>query len=243
MWQYYYAGESHLVVELGSTIDLSINSDVHALAGALVALQPRGLREVVPSYRSLMISYDPLVITAPELRAICQGLMKSKAICRPHQREMLEIPVRYGGELGPDLDQVAEETSLTVEEVVAMHVRRAYAVYMIGFLPGFPYLGGLDPRLSLPRLKVPRTKVPAGSVAIADLQTGVYPLSSPGGWRIIGRTPLRFFNIAESPPSLLRPGQWVRFRSVSGGEYAEIADLVKANRFRPRVVLMDAEHA
>lgn len=147
MWQYYYAGESHLVVELGSTIDLSINSDVHALAGTLVALQPRGLREVVPSYRSLMISYDPLVITAPELRAICQGLMKSKAICRPHQREVLEIPVRYGGELGPDLEQVAEETSLTVEEVVAMHVRRAYAVYMIGFLPGFPYFGQIRPQI------------------------------------------------------------------------------------------------
>jgi len=243
MRQYYCAGDSHLVVELGKTIDLNLNREVHKLVAALWDLRLRGVYEVVPSYCSLMIAYDPLIIAAAELIAVCKGLEHTDETTLHQEGQVLEIPVCYGGEFGPDLDQVALETRLTTEEVVELHTKQIYTVYMIGFLPGFPYLGGLDPRLSLPRLKVPRTRVPAGSVAIAELQTGVYPLSSPGGWRLLGRTPLKFFDPLKRPPSLITPGQRVRFRAVTEDEYADIAALLAQGSFKPKITVEDVAYA
>jgi len=234
MRQYFDAGESHLIVEFGDTIDLAINREVRALARALQSLGVPWLREVLPTYRSLMISYCPFSITQSELKDICEHLSTMALPRNRDDGEEIEIPVLYGGEWGLDMPDVARETALSIDEVIALHTSRPYPVYMIGFLPGYPYLGGLDARLSLPRLKVPRTKVPAGSVAIALQQTGVYPLASPGGWRLIGHTPLCFFDPHQGQPSLLQAGQWVRFRAVSSSEYQDIAALVSAGRYRVR---------
>jgi len=242
MRQYFDAGESHLIVEFGDSIELTTNREVRALGRALQGLSVPWLREVLPTYRSLMISYCPFSITPHELKEICEGLCALNIPSSHGCSEEVEIPVFYGGELGLDIEDVARETDLSVEEVIALHTSRSYPVYMIGFLPGYPYLGGLDARLSLPRLKVPRTKVSAGSVAIAEQQTGVYPLASPGGWRLIGHTPLCFFDPQQSQPSLLQAGQWVRFRAVSWPEYQAIAALVRAGQFKVQKALMEVAH-
>lgn len=242
MRHYFDAGESHLIVEFGDTIDPSINREVHALGKALQNLGAPWLREVLPTYRSLMISYCPWSITRNEIMELCESIGTLSLSCSSERQEVVEIPVLYGGEWGLDMLEVAKETAMSVDEVIFLHTSRPYPVYMIGFLPGYPYLGGLDPRLSLPRLKVPRTKVPAGSVAIAMLQTGVYPLASPGGWRIIGHTPLCLFDPHRSQPSLLRAGQWVRFRSISLSEYHTIVALLRAGQFSPYTELMEVSH-
>lgn len=212
------AGDGALVVEFGDGIDPALNDRVLSLYRLLEADPPPGVEELVPTYRSLLILYDPLVTTPAALSVAVRGLAGAPATGVAPRRT--EVPVRYGGQDGPDLVTVAAELGLTPEEVVARHTRPEYRVYMLGFAPGFPYLGGLDPSLAAPRLPEPRTRVPAGSVAIAGNQTGIYPLESPGGWRIIGRTPLRLFDPAAPEPFLLRAGDRVRFVALGVGRDA-----------------------
>jgi KipI family sensor histidine kinase inhibitor len=138
------------------------------------------------------------------------------------QRRVFELPVAYWGEHGPDLATVAQHNGISEDEVIRIHSSTAYRVYMLGFSPGFPYLGGMDSRIACPRLKTPRTRVPAGSVGIAESQTGVYPNASPGGWQLIGRTPVRLFDPAQAPPSVLQPGHFVRFAAVPPDQFAAI---------------------
>ncbi len=229
------AGESHLIVEFGQVIDLAVNQAVHTLDQRLKATNLPGLKESVPAYASLLIAYDPLLLPLETLVAHCTELMRVDAAVKPTERERVEIPVLYGGEWGLDLSEVARRVGLTQEEVVELHAQVTYTVYMIGFMPGYPYLGGLNPRLSLPRLATPRTKVPAGSVAIAELQAGIYPLESPGGWHLLGRTPLRLYRPDCSPPVLLKPWQSVRFRPVTLDEYTHIQAQVAADVYIPLV--------
>lgn len=229
------AGESHLVVEFGQAIDPILNQAVHSLDQRLKTGVLPGFKESVPAYASLLVSYDPLQLSRAALIAHCTKLLQNDGKDVPLWRETVEIPVLYGGEWGPDLSEVALKVGLTSREVIELHARADYTVYMIGFMPGYPYLGGLNPRLSLPRLATPRTKVPAGSVAIAELQAGIYPLESPGGWHLLGRTPLRLYRPDYSPPVLLKAGQRVRFRPVTPAEYADIEAEVAKDEYVPRV--------
>ncbi|MDP3058391.1 MAG: 5-oxoprolinase subunit PxpB [bacterium] len=220
--RFLFAGESHLVVEFGDKIDLHLNKMVHFMANEIASLGKEGIIETIPTYRSLLISFNPLVITVGEVQTICERTLDGEKTLSPVRAVVVEVPTLYGGEGGPDLLEVAEQTGLTTDEVIQIHCEKNYPIYMIGFMPGYPYLGGLSSKIAVGRLKVPRTKVPGGSVGIAEQQTGIYPIDSPGGWRIIGHTPLKLYNPHASPPSVLKAGQYVRFLAVSQEEYDEI---------------------
>lgn len=207
-------GDSALSLELGTGIDPLLNARVHALVARLMASPLPGVREVTPAYAALLVHYDPLILDYATVRDWALGLAGDLPQQVPVSERVIEIPVRYGGEDGPDLDFVARHNGLTPAEVVRIHTATEYRVYMMGFTPGFAYLGGLDARIAAPRLETPRTLIPAGAVGIAGLQTGIYPLASPGGWRLIGRTEARLFDPAADPPCLLAPGEVVKFVEV-----------------------------
>lgn len=204
-------GDTAFTVEFGDGLDEKLVAKVQALDMALAACPIPGVRETVPSYRALLIVYDRLQTSASEVEtSIQQALMRMTHGTLPEGR-MLEIPVRYGKIDGPDLKDVARYHGLSIAEVIALHTKPIYRVAMLGFAPGFAYLLGLDPRLATPRLEVPRTHVSPGSVGIAGSQTGVYALSTPGGWRIIGRTTLALFDPGQDAPFTLHAGDRVRF--------------------------------
>jgi KipI family sensor histidine kinase inhibitor len=215
------AGEAALVVEFGDAIDPAINDRVAALAAALATAPLRGLGEAVQTYRSLLIHYDPLVVSAEHLCQHVTRLATGDGAALQRQTRTLEVPTAYVGEHGPDLSSVAALTGLSERDVIRLHSETLYTVYMVGFLPGFPYLGLLPEALTTPRLETPRTAVPAGAVAIAGRQTGIYPLQSPGGWRIIGHTPLLLFDPERDPPAWLAPGDQVRFVPIGVDQLAQ----------------------
>ncbi len=210
------AGDSAILIELGSEIDPDINTQVFALADSVEAAEIAAVVELIPTYRSLLVSYDPTISKYDEMRDRLDSFVTElEAIVEAAgESRIVELPVVYGGEDGPDLESVAEHADLSVQEVIDIHSGVDYRVYMIGFAPGFPYLGGLDQRIATPRLKTPRISVPAGSVGIAESQTGVYPNASPGGWQLIGRTASVLFDVTKSSPSLITPGSKVRFFPV-----------------------------
>ena len=213
------AGDSALWVEFGNEISLSLNSRVHGLAGSLREKPLRGVVDMVPAYASLLVCYDPMVISGKKLSTALASRAKKDPGTGPGQGRVVGIPVCYGGDFAPDMDAVCAHTGFSREEVIARHTSPLYRIYMLGFLPGFPYLGGLDPALETPRLETPRTKIPAGSVGIGGAQTGIYPLESPGGWRIIGRTPLKPYDPDRAEPFLYRAGDSIRFYPVNRDEY------------------------
>ncbi|ASJ16577.1 allophanate hydrolase [Thermococcus chitonophagus] len=212
-------GDSGVLISFGEVIDEEINKRVHALAQAIEKDKPEWLVEVVPAYSSLAIYYDPTLITHEEVISYVSDLKFNVEDVKGRE---IEIPVAYGGEFGPDIEFVAEYNGLTIDDVIEIHSKPLYRVYFLGFLPGFAYLGGMDERIATPRLEKPRTKVPAGSVGIAGKQTGWYAIESPGGWRIIGRTPLRTFNPKKVPPSIALPGDYVKFVPIDEEEFWEI---------------------
>jgi KipI family sensor histidine kinase inhibitor len=217
------AGDTGLLAEYGDAIDPAINKKVRAMAMAMEMEPISGVVEVIPTYRSLLILYDP-VVTHPsriqEALMELEGRLERIEIPPPRT---IEIPVCYGGQYGPDLDFVAQSHGLSTDEVIRIHSEPTYQVYMIGFTPGFPFLGGLPKILFTPRRETPRTRVPAGSVGIANDQTGIYPIESPGGWQLIGRTPVRLFDPDREDPFLLRAGDMLRFKPISEEEYILLA--------------------
>ena len=231
--QYLPAGDRALVVELGDGISPDCNSRVHSLALAIESQDVLGVIDLVPTYRSLLVQYDPMRVSLPELQDQLSEIESNLEEGSQREARIVHIPTLYAGEYGPDLEFVAENTGLTTEEVVGVHSETDYLVYMMGFTPGFPYLGGLDDRLATPRLETPRSEIPAGSVGIAESQTGVYPVASPGGWRLIGRTPLVLFDPQRDPPSLLAAGDYIRFIRLSGeDEYLHIHGLVEQGHYQ-----------
>ena len=213
-----------MLVELGDEISPETNARVHSLAQAIGEAGVDGVVDLIPAYDSLLVQYDARAVSTVDLQAqiveLDSGRVESAAGGR-----VVELPVLYGGEHGPDIDRVAEHAGMPVDDVIGLHSGTDYLVYMLGFTPGFPYLGGLDERLATPRVATPRLEIPGGSVGIAEAQTGVYPLTSPGGWNIIGRTPLSLFDPTREPPSLLAPGDLVRFVPLDGPEeYARVAE-------------------
>lgn len=204
-----------LLVELGAAIDPVINERAIVLAGRIRARGARGVRDVVPGYCTLGIHYDPLQTDLAALEhTIADEFASVASIAAIGEREIIEIPVEYGGEGGPDLAAVADFAGCSEADVIARHTARIYRVYMLGFVPGFAYMGLVDPSIAAPRHRVPRERVPAGSVGIAGGQTGVYPVDSPGGWQLVGRTSTLVFDARRTPPSLLAPGDLVRFVAV-----------------------------
>jgi KipI family sensor histidine kinase inhibitor len=213
-------GDRGLLLEFGDEISAEVNEKVRKMALAIQAETLEGIIEVVPTYRSLLVLYNPLIISLEDLKRRLKQLVEGlKDISFPDPK-LTKIPVLYGGDFGPDLEKVAEYLHLTPKEVIRLHCSKPYFIYMIGFMPGFPYMGELPDALITPRLKTPRLSVPAGSVAIAQKQTGIYPVESPGGWQILGRSPIKLFNPEKEPPALLRMGDRVQFYPITESEFS-----------------------
>lgn len=215
-------GDSAVSIRFGEEISPLLNARVTGFACAVETAQIQGVLELVPSYCALMVRYDPLVLSYKEIVAALEGMKPAQAAAE-EAGLLVELPVCYGGEYGPDLAYVAQHANLSVEEVVKLHTRTEYPVYMLGFTPGFPYLGGMETQLATPRLQTPRTQVAAGSVGIAGAQTGVYPMASPGGWQIIGRTPLKLYDPARDKPFLLAAGMKLRFVPIDEATFRALA--------------------
>jgi inhibitor of KinA len=215
------AGDQAFTVAFGAGVDAQTSARVLAAAERLAAARPAGVTDVVPGYDHLLVAYDPLAVAPDDVRAWIAGQLEAEA--SPLFGRAVEIPVCYDPGLAPDLEPLAAEKGLTVEALAALHAAPAYRCYLLGFRPGFPFLGGLDDRLAAARLSSPRLRVPAGSVGIGGRQTGVYPVDSPGGWRLIGRTPLRLFDPGRAEPFLVRAGDTVRFAPIDRATYDRIA--------------------
>jgi KipI family sensor histidine kinase inhibitor len=214
-------GDRSLIVELGDEISPAVNRRVRDLDIKLMQNPIEGLVETVPTYRSLLIIYDPLRINVALLKQRIEDLQKMIDGIQIPEPKTMEIPVVYGGEYGPDLEWVAQYHKMSIDEVIQLHTETIYQVYMIGFTPGHPYMAELPKALIMPRRETPRTNVPRGSVAIAKNQTVIYPVESPGGLHILGRTPLKLFNPFQSPPTLLEIGDLVRFFSIEKEEFKQ----------------------
>lgn len=224
-------GDSAVSVQFGEEISETIHYRIQAFQAALTAMSLSGLVEMVPTYCTLMVHYDPEQISYCELCGFVSQAARSVCSTSRHTSRTVELPVLYGGEHGPDLQFVADYNHLSIEEVVRIHTSGNYLTYMLGFTPGFPYLGGMDDRIAAPRLKTPRVSIPVGSVGIAGTQTGVYPLATPGGWQLIGRTPVRLYDPDRSEPTLIRAGDRIRFRDISDDEYRAISEQVEAGTY------------
>ena len=228
------SGESCLVVEFSDSIDRDANIRLQSLRHVLDARKIPGVREFVPTYRSLSIHHDPMVLARGRLEGIVEKALGELGGSAESKKRILVMPVVYGGEYGPDMENVCKHTGFDAAEVVRRHTGKDCYCFMIGFTPGFPYLGGMDESLETPRLANPRTLIPAGSVGIAGKQTGAYSIDSPGGWQLIGRTPLRLFDPSnEKNPTLVDAGDWIRFKQIAETEYAEIQKAVASQNYVP----------
>lgn len=234
------AGEQGMVVDFGSEISAEINMHVQHLVRRLADQDVVGITEIVPTYRSVMLYFDPVVINREELAAIVKRHLQPKDTEDGPQNssKVIHVPVCYGGVFGPDMDFVVRRTGLKEAEVVNVHISKPYLVYMLGFTPGFPYLGGLPDKLVVPRLEKSRVKIPGGSVGIAGRQTGCYAVQSIGSWRIIGRTPLKAFNPEMPDPFLFAAGDYIQFKSVDVDTFFEIRREVEAGSYLPEISYM-----
>jgi inhibitor of KinA len=218
-----HAGDAVLVIEFEERIDPAISARAAAVGEAIEAARISAVRDVVPTYRSVAVYFDPLEIDPAELRSRLESLAdRSLPRQKRARRATLEIPVCYGADFGPDLGHVAAFTGLTEMDAIALHSGVTYQVFMIGFMPGFAYMGTVDPRIATPRRDTPRTRVPRGSVGIAQQQTGIYPSDGPGGWQLIGRTPVRPFDLSRPDPFLFRAGDDVRFVPIGREEFDQL---------------------
>jgi inhibitor of KinA len=226
-WSLRPMGDRCVIVEFESRVDPEINARVRSVAECLLTHPIEGVVDVAPAFTTVAVHYRPEAVGngpphEPPYRRLCRSIesLLAQAVTRTQATaRVVEVPVCYGGEFGPDLDEVAVQRKLTPQQVIELHAASPHLVYMLGFAPGFPYLGGLDPRLEMPRRATPRTRVPAGSVAIARGQSAIYSIETPGGWNILGRTPLRLFTPETDPPCLLQPGDNVRFVPVTAEQF------------------------
>ena len=222
-------GDCALSVEFGQEISLEINHKVMALKTVLERKPITGLGELVPTYCSLLIQYDPMVLRYGPLRDKLKDLVTQLDEVEMPPKQVVEIPVAYGGEYGPDLGEVARSHNISEEEVIRLHSEPEYPIYMLGFVAGFPYLGGMNKAIATPRKTSPRLKIEAGSVGIAGEQTGIYSVQSPGGWQIIGRTPLKLYDVEREEPVLLKAGQYVKFKPITKEEFRAMENEHKGN--------------
>ncbi len=228
------AGDKALVAEFGNKIDPKTNEKVRQIFIALQQLEVKGITEMIPTYRSLLICYDPLETGVKELKKTVLEINRSASQVEIPEPLVYYVPVKYGGNHGSDLDYVAAHNNLSEEEVINLHTEPLYRIYMLGFTPGFCYLGGMHDAIATPRLKNPRVRIPAGSVGIADKQTGIYPIDSPGGWQLIGSTPLCIFDASASSPFLFGSGNYIRFVRINTDEYQHIKEQVEQGKYSVR---------
>ena len=224
-------GDTSLAILFGNEISEDINIQIRAFDEALNDEQIDGIYETVPTYCALTIHYAPEKIRYEELRERLEALLAVSHKAQKMNTIVMEIPVLYGGEFGPDIEYVAEYNHITPEEVIKIHTEAEYLIYMLGFTPGFSYMGGMSEKIATPRLKTPRVLIPAGSVGIAGKQTGIYPIDSPGGWQLIGRTPVRLYDAERDNPILLDAGLHVKFVPVDEAEYQRILSRVEMGRY------------
>lgn len=217
--QYRLMGDRAVLVELGEGIHRDVNRQVQKLFFGLQQQRSDAIQELLPGYRSLMVVFDPLKISLPALKTCVESVFRSLEQFESPKPAHLQVPVVYGGEFGPDLQWVADYHQISTEEVISHHSKTNYRVYMIGFTPGYPYMGEVPEEIATPRRETPRVRVPKGSVGIAQKQTGIYPVESPGGWQIIGCTPLTLFDALGRPPSLLQAGDLVSFFPIRQEEF------------------------
>jgi inhibitor of KinA len=234
-------GDKAILVEFTREIDPETNRKVRNLWAALEQEDVDGIEEIVPGYCSLLVYYDCTEIRSEALQGKIEALAEKITRIELPPPKVYHLPVLYGDEMGPDLDFVADTNDLTTEEVIDVHTSREYLIYMIGFSPGFPYLGGMSEEIAAPRLSDPRTVTPARSVGIAETETGVYPVESPGGWRLIGRTPVELFTPSEDPPVLLDMGDYVKFYEISRDRYEEIREAVERGTYEVEITELEDE--
>ncbi|WEG14460.1 5-oxoprolinase subunit PxpB [Pullulanibacillus sp. KACC 23026] len=235
LFSLYPLGDQAVVIELGQEINKETLDKVRAVSAFFDQHSIEWVIEYVPAFTTVSVFYDPLYfVNGSEdklpYEKVCDQLktfLANLKVNEASEPRKIEIPVCYGGELGPDLEVVAEHNHLTPEEVIHYHSMGDYLVYMIGFAPGFPYIGGMPEEIATPRKESPRLKIPAGSVGIAGKQTGVYPIETPGGWQLIGRTPMKLFRPGEDTPSILRAGDRIQFKSITLKEFQEWEDGTK----------------
>lgn len=237
--KYLPAGDKAIVMEFGNEISKEINAKIRSVVRFLEEKHIDGIDEVLPTYRSILIVYDPIKKEYDEIVKILDDLGNKTSLGEKEEIRIVEIPTLYGGEFGPDINFVAEHNKITVDEVIKFHTGTDYLVYMLGFTPGFTYLGGMSDRIAAPRLSSPRKKIPAGSVGIAGSQTGMYPSETPGGWQLIGRTPLKLYDPLKEPPVLLNAGDYVRYVSITEEEYTEIQKQVEQDSYKVNVIITE----
>lgn len=226
------AGDSALLIEFGKEINPETNRKITALVQLMREQHIEGIVDVIPAFCSLLINYDPRVLSYEELKERMEHLLKMETKTEATRKRIFEIPVCYGGKYGPDIENIAEHAGLSVEEVIKIHSSKDYLIYMLGFLPGFTYLGGLDERIHTPRLASPRLKIRAGSVGIGGSQTGIYPLDSPGGWQLMGMTPVRTYDPERQTPILVEAGDYIRFIPIDEEEFLRIQELVEKGEYQ-----------
>ncbi|BFL73217.1 5-oxoprolinase subunit PxpB [Anaerococcus nagyae] len=234
--KYLPSGDSALVMEFGNEISKEINASISQVVNYLKDERLNGIVDILPTYRSILINYDPRVFTFDELVEKLDSIEIADTNLSDGNVRLIEIPTLYGGEYGPDISNVAENAGLSEDEVIKIHAGVDYLVYMMGFLPGFTYLGGLDERIATPRLSSPRLKIVPGSVGIAGTQTGMYPLESPGGWQLIGRTPVKLYDPSNpESPVFINAGDYIRYVSVDEQTYNKILEEVNAGTYKVNI--------
>lgn len=229
------AGDSALNLVFSDKISEEVSSSIRVAADKLESENLAAVIEVVPTFCSMMVYYDPTIMRMDEMCNLLRNKLKGVVEEKVKLKRIIHIPVCYGGEFGPDIDFVAKNADLAVDEVIDIHTTPDYLIDMLGFLPGFAYLGGLDERLHTPRLDVPRTIIPAGSVGIGGSQTGIYPLASPGGWRLIGRTPIKTYDPNKEPAVLYKAGDYLHFDRISENEFQMIESKVLTDSYMPEI--------
>lgn len=225
------AGDSSLLVQFGDEIKPEINRKIAATVQLMREQHIEGVLDVIPAFCSLLVYYDPRVASYNEIKTRITNLLKIETTAGAERKRIFEIPVCYGGKYGPDMAFIAEHAGMTEAEVIRLHSSRDYLIYMLGFLPGFCYLGGLDERLHTPRLASPRLKIEAGSVGIGGSQTGIYPMDSPGGWQLMGMTPVKTYDPERKIPILVEAGDYIRFVPVDEEEYMRIKELAERGEY------------
>jgi len=233
IFNYIPSGDSAFIIKVGDEISPDVNQTIRKLLVRIEQEEIEGIIDFIPSYNELMICYNPLIIGYRKLLEKLRSIDKEIDSIKLPESSIIHIPVYYCDDYGPDLQEVADFNHISIEEVIRIHSSLDYLVYMLGFTPGFCYLGGMDERIATPRKQSPRIKIPAGAVGIADKQTGIYPIESPGGWQLIGRTPLKLFDSNRKPEFLIQPGDFIRFIPVTIDEFNKITVEVSEGVFKP----------
>lgn len=239
---YSILGDKALLVRFGQVINLETNHLVKTYAQTIQSMQLKGVEQIIPTYCDVTICYDPSIVAFDNLLHEIKQIKLEELSQINTKVKLLHIPVCYDKSFGIDLEHVAQHSNLSEEEVIRRHTASKYLIYMMGFAPGFTYLGGLDESIATPRLSVPREKVAAGSVGIAGKQTGMYPIETPGGWNLIGKTPLKMFDPTREPEILIQSGDYIKFYPISMNEFKEIEEKIESDSFNPKIEKITIDH-